>query len=243
MISAKKIAIIKTGDTLAHLIPEYGDFEDWIAAGLQVSFQDIRVVNVEQHQPLPEISDLKGVVISGSHAMVTQNLDWSLGLEAWIPRLIQERVPLLGICYGHQLIARAMGGVVDYHPQGLEIGTTDIELAGPGLENDPLFGKFPSKFKAHVVHSQTVLRLPESAVSLAKNGFEPHHGFRIGPSAWGIQFHPEFNAAVEKAYIAHLSETIVQWGKNPVQVQERVEETPIAAMVLQRFANLCSGPV
>ena len=68
---------------------------------MQVSFRDIRVVNAEQHQPLPEISDLKGVVISGSHAMVTQNLDWSLGLEAWIPRLIQERVPLLGICDGH----------------------------------------------------------------------------------------------------------------------------------------------
>ena len=235
----KKIVIVKTGDTFPSMIPVLGDFEDWIARGLGQAPQDISVINIEQHQPLPRLDAVKGVVIAGSHAMVTQNLDWSLELEAWIPQLIQKNVPLLGICYGHQLIARAMGGVVDYHPGGLEIGTTDIECVVEG-EGDPLFGGLPRQFKAHVVHSQTVLRLPESSVVIAKNGFEPHHAFRIGTCAWGVQFHPEYDTAIETAYIENMAQAIADSGQDLSQVLGRVVETPVAAMVINRFGTLAS---
>jgi len=235
----QKIVIVKTGNSFPSIIPVLGDFEDWIARGLGQDPQDIQVVNVEQHQPLPHLDGVKGVVIAGSHAMVTQNLDWSLELEAWIPKLIQKKVPLLGICYGHQLIARAMGGIADYHPGGLEIGTTDIECVRQE-DGDPLFGGLPQRFKAHVVHSQTVIRLPESSVVIAKNGFEPHHAFKMGPCAWGVQFHPEYDAAIETAYIGNMTQAIVASGQNPSQVLDQVVETPVAAMVLNRFGTLAS---
>ena len=238
-MKSRKIVIIKTGETFPSIIPRLGDFEDWIARGLNLPSQDIQVVDVEAQQPLPPLDRIKGVVIAGSHAMVTQDLDWSLELEAWIPQLIRKKVPLLGICYGHQLIARAMGGIVDYHPGGLEIGTTDIDCVFQG-EEDPLFGGLAQRFKAHVVHSQTVIRLPESSVVIAKNGFEPHHAFRIGPCAWGVQFHPEYDAAIETAYIGNMTQAIEASGQDPSQVLDQVVETPVAAMVLTRFGILAS---
>jgi GMP synthase (glutamine-hydrolysing) len=234
-----KIVIVKTGDTFPSMISVMGDFEDWIARGLGQASRDIQVVNVAQHQPLPHLDTVKGVVVAGSHAMVTENLDWSLELEAWIPKLIEKKIPLLGICYGHQLMARAMGGTVDYHPEGLEIGTTDIACILKE-NDDPLFAGFPQRFKAHVVHSQTVIRLPASSVAIAKNEFEPHHAFRIGPCAWGVQFHPEYDAAIETAYVENMTEAIAASGQDPAQVLDQVVETPVAAKVLSRFGALTS---
>ncbi len=235
-MKTKNIVIIKTGKTFPHMISALGDFEDWIARGLGQA-HDIQVVDAEQPKPLPSLDTVNGVVIAGSHAMVTQSLDWSLGLEAWIPKLIERDIPLLGICYGHQLIARAMGGVVDYHPGGIEIGTTDIDLVAAG-DTDLLFKNLPARFKAHVIHSQTVIRLPESAVLIAKNKFEPHHAFRIGSSAWGVQFHPEYDTAIEKAYVENMTQAILDSGQEPSQVLDRVEDTPIAAGLLKRFGTL-----
>lgn len=240
IMKPKKIVIIKTGETFPSVIPGLGDFEDWIARGLGQASCDIQVVNVEQHQPLPHLDAVKGVVIAGSHAMVTQNLDWSLELEAWIPNLIRANVPLLGICYGHQLIARAMGGVVDYHPMGIEIGTMDIDYCNPG-EGDLLFQNLPRQFKAHAFHSQTVIKLPEPAVIIAKNKFEPHHAFRIGRCAWGVQFHPEADIPILKAYIGNLTQAIVDSGLDPSIILDRVEETPIAFKLLNRFGALASA--
>jgi GMP synthase (glutamine-hydrolysing) len=234
-MKAQKIVIIKTGETFPSIIPQLGDFEDWIAAGL--GLEDIGVVDVEKGKPLPSLDAIKGVVISGSHCMVTQNLDWSRKLEAWIPKLIRENIPLLGICYGHQLIAKAMGGAVDYHPGGIEIGTTQIELGNNG-DKDLLFQNLPTRFKVHAFHSQTVIDLPESAVVIAKNEFEPHHAFRIGKCAWGVQFHPEADIRVLGAYIENLTQPILDSGQDPAILLDRMEETPVSFGLLKRFGIL-----
>ena len=238
-METKKLFIIKTGEAFPAVVKELGDFEDWIEKGLVQGPDDVQVVNAEHQHPLPEIREAKGVVIAGSHAMVTQNLDWSMKIEAWIPKLIQAEIPLLGICYGHQLIARAMGGEVDFHPNGLEIGTTDIECLNSG-ENDPLFRDLPQVFKAHVSHSQTVTKLPESAVVIAKNSFEPHHAFRIGRAAWGVQFHPEYDTAIIKACLKNMGQAVEASGQDLDLLLDRVEDTPVASKVLSRFGALAS---
>lgn len=238
-METKKLFIIKTGEAFPAVVDELGDFEDWIAKGLGQGSDDVQVVNAEYQHPLPEIRAVKGAVIAGSHAMVTQNLDWSMKIEAWIPKLIQAEIPLLGICYGHQIIARAMGGKVDFHPKGIEIGTTDIECLNSG-DKDPLFQDLPRIFKAHVSHSQTITKLPESAVVMAKNIFEPHHAYRIGNAAWGVQFHPEYDIAIMKTDIKNMSQAINTSGQDLALLLDRVEDTPIASMVLRRFGALVS---
>jgi len=230
------ILIVKTGDTFADLIGPYGDFEDWIRRGLAVGADQVRVVNAPACEVLPEPGTFSGVVIAGSHAMVTQNLDWSLAVEAWLVPLVTAGGPVLGICYGHQLLAKAMGGKVDFHPGGLEIGTTSISLTADAI-SDPLLQGLPPVFNAHTCHSQTVLALPPGAVNLAKNTHEPHHAFRLGHAAWGVQFHPEYSPDIMAGYIRNMSPVIQALGKDPARLQPQVTDTPQAFHLLARFAS------
>ena len=169
--------------------------------------------------------------------MVTDNLSWSLALEAWIRSAVTAAVPLLGICYGHQLLGRAMGGQVGYHPLGKEVGTFDIRL-GPNARQDPLFSSLPEQFPVHTTHSQTVLVLPPGAVLLAENDFDPHHAFRIGSCAWGVQFHPEYNSHIMRDYILAQADNLAESGRNTDQLLHGVRETPAANSILQKFASL-----
>lgn len=237
-MGSRNIIIVKTGDTIDDLIEEHGDFEDWIAKGLAVDPEDIRVVNAVKGDPLPGPEEIKGVVIAGSHDMVTDEKAWSLEIESWVPGIIRERIPLLGICYGHQLLAKAMGGAVDFHPKGSEAGTTDLYLT-EAAHDDPLFKDMPGKFKIHTSHSQSVVRLPEGAVLLGKNDFEPHHAFRFGASAWGFQFHPEYNTTIVARYVEEMAESIRETGRDENKILDEVTDTPEALAVLNRFGHLC----
>jgi GMP synthase (glutamine-hydrolysing) len=232
------IVIVKTGDTFADLIGSFGDFEDWIRKGLGLGENQARVVNAPAFEELPEPGTFSGAVIAGSHAMVTRNLDWSLNVEAWLARVMMAGVPVLGICYGHQLLAKALGGKVDFHPAGLEIGTAPITLTADAL-SDPLYQGLPPVFNAQTCHSQTVLTLPPGAVPLAKNPHDPHHAFRLGPAAWGVQFHPEYTPEIMAGYIRNMSPVIQAMGNDPAELQQNVTDSPEAAQVLVRFAALC----
>lgn len=232
----KKLCIIKAGTTFSSTLASFGDFEDWIIAGLGNELLPVEVIDAGKEPVYPHPSDCLGVIVTGSHAMVTDNLPWSLAIERWIPSLVDEGIPFLGICYGHQLLGRAMGGEVGYHALGRELGTVEIRLEPPA-SGDPLFAGIPRIFTGHSAHSQTVLRLPPGAVLLASGNHEPHHAFRIGNAAWGVQFHPEYNAAVMKADICEGSELSRLFH----EVLGMVTETPYAAKVLANFSRLVSG--
>ena len=233
----KKLYIIKAGTTFSSTLETLGDFDDWIKSALGREEVPVAVVDVVQDSPLPAPEECSGVMVTGSHAMVTDNLPWSLRIESWIPSLVAAEVPFLGICYGHQLLGRAMGGEVGYNPLGKEIGTVSITLT-PESNNDPLFKGMPATFQAHTTHAQSVLKLPSDALLLASNAHDPHHAFRIGPSAWGIQFHPEYTAEVMRAYITVQAESLRKKGRNVEELLLEVTETPFARGVLSNFGSL-----
>ncbi len=183
----KKLYIIKAGTTFPATKEQFGDFDKWTAEALGSLDLDISIVSVELDEPLPAADRCAGVAITGSHAMVTDDLPWSLRTEEWLGELLEAEVPIFGICYGHQLLARAAGGEVGYHPQGKEVGTVEIQLLDSHAD-DPLFCDLPRSFNVHATHAQSVLKLPEEAVLLAQNSYEPHHAFRIGKYAWGFNF-------------------------------------------------------
>ncbi len=233
----KKLYIIKAGTTFASALERLGDFEDWVQRALGELGVPVEVIDVVAGEPLPAPLECGGVIVTGSHAMVTDNLAWSLATELWIPKLLDSRVPFLGICYGHQLLGRAMGGVVGYHPLGREIGTVELSLTS-AVAGDLLFKGIPDHFLAHTVHAQSVLQLPPGALSLAWSAHDQHHAYRIGQSAWGVQFHPEYTAAVMQLYILAQSETLKREGREVDGLLLKVSETPFASKVLSNFAAL-----
>lgn len=230
--------IIKTGSTLPRLAAEQGDFEDWIRRELPDA-ADWRVVNVASGEELPPPADCAGVVITGSPAMVSERAPWSETTAAWLRAAHAANVPLLGICYGHQLLADALGGEVGYHPHGPEVGSVEVERLAEAAA-DPLLGELPVCFSAHVIHWQTVLRLPPGAERLAGNAFEPHQAFRLG-SAWGVQFHPEFDQPAMRRYLELLHDRLSAAGRDPQALLAGVRPTPEAAGLLARFAALLSA--
>lgn len=142
-----KLYIIKVGTTFAATAQQYGDFDNWTGAVLREAGWEPVVVDAEHGDALPAIETCAAAVVTGSHSMVTDNLPWSVRLEGWLQSLLAANTPILGICYGHQVLAKAAGGQVDNHPGGIEIGTVGINLL-PACADDPLFQSLPPAFPA-----------------------------------------------------------------------------------------------
>ncbi len=232
------IWIIKAGSTFPETRRARGDFDQWTRDAMGLESDRVRVFDVDRDTAPPDPRDCAGVVITGAHAMVTDELAWSVRLEQWIPDLVEAEVPLLGICYGHQLIAKATGGRVDYNPRGREVGTVHVEFL-ECCRTDALLSELHGAVPAHVVHAQSVVQLPPGAELLARNGFEPVQAYRVGKAAWGVQFHPEYDAAIMQSYIEALADELRGAGRDVAQLLAAVTETPAARGVMRRFAALC----
>lgn len=229
------IVIVKTGSTLPRLRETRGDYEDWIAAGLGAS--DVLTCDVREGDALPAPDVPRAVVITGSSAMVTERLDWSERTAQWLPEVLRRGTPILGICYGHQLLAHALGGEVEANPRGREIGAIEVELTEEGAR-DPLLGGIDSTLRVNASHRQSVLRLPQSARRLAQNATDPSQAYAVGERAWGVQFHPEWDHDVIRAYIEDRAAILRDEGLDPDALIARVRPSEHGAAILKRFAEL-----
>ena len=233
----KKLLLIKAGGTFEGLRRESGDFDDWTIRGMGLKPSDVLIVRVYDGEVPPEPEKVGGIVMTGSHAMVTDLEDWSEKLCPWIKKVVEKGIPFLGICYGHQLLARALGGGVGDHPRGPEVGTVQVALSCEA-HHDPLFGGLPPSFPAHATHTQSVLELPNGARVLASSDHEPYHGVAFAPSVWGVQFHPEFDVRAMCFYIEAQAEKLKKIGLDWRDVRDRVEVTPEASGLLAQFTRL-----
>ncbi len=233
----KKLLIIKTGITLREIKKNYGDFEDFFVNAMGSDSQCVTVLPAYESLRFPEEKKLSGIIITGSHSMVTNYEPWSVEVSKWLRGLENSSIPILGICYGHQLIADAFGGKVDYDPRGKEVGTVLVHLTEEG-KKDPLLGVLPENFPAHSFHSQRVVELPEKAVLLAENAYESHHSFRIGEHIWGVQFHPEFSRDIMKAYINGFESDLTNEGHSTEELKATLKEHSFGRILLKRFYEL-----
>lgn len=233
----KPLLIMKTGQTLPALRANGVDFEDWIIRGMAIDAGRIMLVNAYADEGLPRLDDIAGMIITGSPAMVTDRAPWSERCAEYIGAAVAMAVPTLGICYGHQLLAHACGGAVGYHPNGREIGTVTIENTAEA-QRDPLFCAMPSHFLGHTTHSQSVSQLPKDAVHLVSSAHDAHQAFRIGENAWGVQFHPEFDAEIMRRYVIERRDDLLAEGYDIETLVAGVFETPESTHLLREFALL-----
>ena len=227
------LLLIQTGEAPDALIPRFGGFADWFRSAMRIDTTQMRVVRVDAGEPLPEPHEVPGAVITGSAAMVTERADWSERTAGWIRDAMDAEMPLFGVCYGHQLMAHALGGTAGWLPAGREIGTEAItRLAeAPGLH------ALPPSFPAQTTHRQSVLAPPPGAEILARSERDPHQLLRYAPNALSSQFHPEFTPDFMRAYIEVRAETLREEGFDPGALLAAVRETEAARLLLERFAH------
>lgn len=165
--------------------------KETIAKSLGISQESLHTVHPAKGEKLPDdVSYFAGSIIGGSKLSVNDNHEFIDRIKETIGELINNNIPLLGICFGMQLIATFLGGKVEKGKSGWETGITQIKLTDEG-KNDLIFDKVEDNFTTPTAHEEVVTVLPSDGIELAYNDNYRNQAVRFNKSTWGIQFHPE----------------------------------------------------
>jgi GMP synthase (glutamine-hydrolysing) len=233
--SKEMTLVLRAGDALPEVAARHGEYGTWIQRATGDAWSGAWLEHdLRSGEPIPDGRAFAAVVITGSPASVTERAPWMLRAEAYIRDLMQTEVPLLGICFGHQLMAQALGGEVRRNPRGREIGTVEVTT----LARDPFFQELPNRFSANTTHVDTVVALPPGVTVVASTVLEPHAALAFGPFARSVQFHPEIDRGVMLGYVETRRQLLLDEGLDADAILANVSDTPLAEGLLRNFFQL-----
>jgi GMP synthase-like glutamine amidotransferase len=167
----------------------------------------------------------------------TPGAPWFPTLERLLRKAVRHRVPTLAVCLGAQLLAVANAGAVERSAAGPEIGPRLVARRDKAVE-DPLFAEVPFAPDVLQWHRDEITRLPPGAVLLAASTHYPYQAFRLGPAAWGVQFHIECDTAMFAAWAADGAATLADLGIDPERLIAAVDAAmPDLEEVWRPFAH------
>jgi GMP synthase-like glutamine amidotransferase len=191
-----RIGILETGEVHEDLKGRHGDYPEMFerllgAIDPELEFLTVRVVAGEM--PASPI-EADAWLVTGSRHGVYDDLPWIGPLKDFLRACIAARVPVVGICFGHQILAEALGGRAVKSDQGWALGVQDYEVvARPGWMTH-----VPDRFAVRALHQDQVVALPPTATVLARSPQCPFAAIAYGdpeaPDAVSLQPHPEFDA-------------------------------------------------
>lgn len=173
------IGILQTGLAPDVLAPEMGDYPDMFARLLDGQGFTFRTWRVVEGEFPDDVQAADGWLITGSRHGVYEDHPWIPPLEEFIRAAYAARVPLVGICFGHQIVAQAMGGKVERHAGGWAVGATDYDFGGETI-------------RLNAWHRDQVVKAPETATVIASNDFCANAALLYDDRALTVQAHPEF---------------------------------------------------
>jgi GMP synthase (glutamine-hydrolysing) len=233
-VTTGAIVVLVTGDPVPEARARRGGFVELIRqAAPTFGTRPWTAHDVREQGALPELRSAAAVIITGSALSVTEALPWKESVSAALRELVSVEVPVLGICFGHQLLGHALGGRVDLNPHGREMGSVPLSI----VEDDEVVGKCGS-IVANSTHLDAVVDLPPGARVLAYTRQDPHAALRFGPRAWGVQFHPELDAEVMRYYFAARRATLLAEGFDVEAGERSLRDAPDAARVIDRFLRV-----
>ncbi|MDR3078219.1 MAG: glutamine amidotransferase [Planctomycetota bacterium] len=232
----KPILLLQTGDTPPFIRERRGNFDAMFLALPGLRDAKVRTVHASRGERPEAPERYRSVVVTGSHSMVTDAEDWSEAAAGWLAKAVEAGTPVFGVCYGHQLLAHALGGRVDYHPEGEASGTFEVELTRAGLA-EPLLQGLPNRFPVNLAHSQTVVSLPGGAEVLAENRRDRRQLVRYGPGVFSCQFHPEFDQRIMRTYMRFSQLEDPGAAANLESRLALARDTPEAAGLIKRFVD------
>lgn len=186
------VLILKMGTTEPSIVAEHGDYDDWFRTVLEDLGCTVTTCAVFNGEPLPEVLTADGILLTGSPLSVRDEAPWMQHAGQWTLRQVQKEIPVLAVCFGHQLLGECLGARVGENSNGPEWGTIEIALQG----SDPLFDGLPETLLVQASHRDVLLSLPEGAICLAKNANTAAQAYGWGAYLRAVQFHPEARSNV-----------------------------------------------
>jgi GMP synthase-like glutamine amidotransferase len=186
-----RITIIETGQVPQKYREQHGSFPDMFARMVRAEdpTATVDVVSIPNGDALPDPSKLEAVLITGAAAGVYDGLDWIAPLEDFVRTAYANKTPMVGVCFGHQLIAQALGGTVRKSEKGWGIGRHVYQVPpGNGVIED-------EQLAIACSHQDQVIEPPEGARTILFSQFTPHAGLLYANgTTLSVQPHPEFDA-------------------------------------------------
>lgn len=196
-----RIGILKTDSVREEFQHEFGDYPAMFRAVLMASADDVpiefRDYDVQRGEYPASIDECDAYLITGSRESAYDDQPWIHRLAQFVQELDAARHTLVGICFGHQLIAHVLGGETRAAETGWAVGVQETQVLSPAEWMLP----YRERFGLLSSHKDQVVRLPERAEVFASTPFCPNSGFTIGDHILTFQGHPEFSKGYSRALI------------------------------------------
>ena len=207
------IGILKTDAVRPEWVDEFGEYPDMferlvLAADPSATFS---VWDVEKgvYPSDSDVDTVDGFIITGSKSSAYDDKEWIRNLERLVQELHAKRKKMVGICFGHQVIARALGGTVEKSDKGWGVGVNVYNVSElPVQGDDEVRGAGSGFLKLVASHQDQVTVLPPGARTVVSNDHCENAGFVIGDHVLTLQGHPEFSAEYSEAIMAFRHDMI-----------------------------------
>ena len=191
-----KIGILEAGHAPQNLIAETGDYGDLFKHFLSEEDFDFSIYSVVDMEFPNSQEDADAWLITGSRHAVYEPLPFIEPLEALVQEIHKSQLPLAGICFGHQIIAQALGGKVEKFEGGWSVGHTEYDLLG-------------EKITLNAWHQDQIIKVPKEAEVIGSSSFCKYAFLVYGQHIFTVQAHPEFNGAFVEGLIKFRGPGIV----------------------------------
>lgn len=238
-----RIGLLETDVLYDDLIKEYGSyglmFEKYFSqlsnseletAPLADSALEFVYYQVQQGELPLFLDECDAYIITGSKAGAYESHDWIAPLSNWIREADQAKANVLGICFGHQLIAQALGGKVEMSDKGWGIGVRSLLTVPVSPFSQPL----PKYLDLIYSHKDQVVALPTGATNFLSDDFCPHAGFTIGQHIVTFQGHPEFSAIYSERLLSRRAKAIGEpiYSKGIASLRQGTDANFIGRLIL-----------
>ena len=211
-----KIGILKCGHANDKVIAEHGDYERWFEKLLADKDLEFAAYNVVDLEFPASVSDCDGWLLTGSRHGAYEDHPFIAPLEDFIRAAYSAHVPMVGICFGHQLIAQALGGKVEKYSVGWAMGNRTYDWNGLG------------DVALNAWHQDQVVTPPKGAKILAGNDFCKYAALIYDDRAWTVQAHPEITNDLVTAYLDAFAGTDV-YPQSDMDTARALEKQPNSA--------------
>ena len=225
-----KLLIISAGPGLDEIKSIYGHAIDWISSIINDNSILISTCDIYDNSNFDETA-FDAWIITGSAYSVLDSDNWISLLKEKIKYAFNNEIPILGICFGHQIISQALGGEVKKNHLGWELGSNKINFNKNAISNK-IFKNIDWDDFFYFSHEDVVVRLPNSAIKLASNEMGLQ-SYVINDLIYGVQFHPEFTKNIMQKYVD------VRFDKGIINEHKQVFESKTSHFVISNFINIC----